>query len=286
MRRRGHGRRPANVEVIVGDAEHLPFEAFSFDVAATLRTLHHTPRPEQVIAELARVTVPGGTMLVVDQLAPTDPLAAVELNRFERARDPSTTRVLADADMRGLFDANGLRPPRQHFDREPRDLEAYLDLAGCEGPQREEVRTLVLAGTRRSSAGTCSNASDRPRQERLHPRGRPVRPRHHDLPLVRSTASRIRSTTAGSITSRRERAGTRSSAGSPLFRRSRVGTGVQVDSARRELDGDRARERELCVLRRRVRADRDGAGDGDDVDDVGAWRKPGRNATDDQTAPR
>ena len=63
--------------------------------------------------------------------------------------------------------------------------------------------------------------------------------------------------------------------------------GVHRDAARRELDGDRARERELRVLRRRVRAARDGAGDRDDVDDVRACgRGPGRNASVAQTEPR
>ena len=83
-------------------------EPFSFDLAGCLRVIHHTPRPELMVAELVRMTRPGGTILVADQLAPVDPLAAVELNRFERARDPSTTRVLSDGDLRALFDANGL----------------------------------------------------------------------------------------------------------------------------------------------------------------------------------
>lgn len=143
---RARADAPPNCEVIVGDGEALPFEPFTFDLAATMRTLHHTPRPEAIISELARVTVFGGTILVVDQLAPADPLVAVELNQFERARDPSTTRLLADADMRGLFDANGLRLVRERFDREPRELEAYLDLAGCEGAARDEARSLVPKG--------------------------------------------------------------------------------------------------------------------------------------------
>jgi ubiquinone/menaquinone biosynthesis C-methylase UbiE len=137
---------PANVEVVVGDGEHLPFEDFSFDLAATLRTLHHTRRPELLIAELARVVRRGGLLLVVDQLAPVDPLEAFELNRFERARDPSTTRVLAEGDLRALFDANGLVLHRGDIVHEARDLEAYLDLAGCEGPDRERAHALAPPG--------------------------------------------------------------------------------------------------------------------------------------------
>jgi hypothetical protein len=111
-----------------------------------LRTLHHTPRPELLVAELARVTRPGATILVVDQLAPADPLAGLDLTRFERARDPSTTRVLADADLRGLFDSNSLKLLREEVVHEQRDLDAYLDLAGCEGDAREHARSLAPSG--------------------------------------------------------------------------------------------------------------------------------------------
>src|SRR5947208_14555765 len=139
----GRKRAPANVELVEGDATALPFDRASFDVVTTARTLHHVSRPERVLAEADRVLRPGGTMLVVDQLAPVDPLAAIELNRFERARDPSTTRVLADVDLRGLFDANNLVLRRSAIVRESRDLEQYLDLAGCHGEEREHAHAMA-----------------------------------------------------------------------------------------------------------------------------------------------
>ncbi len=139
----GRKRAPANVELVEADATALPFERSSFDLVCTARTLHHAPRPELVLAEMNRVLRPGGTMLVVDQLAPGDPLAAIELNTFERARDPSTTRVLADVDLRGLFDANNLVLRHAEVVREERDLDRYLDLAGCHGEERERAVTLA-----------------------------------------------------------------------------------------------------------------------------------------------
>ena len=143
---RARADAPPNVEVLVGDGEHLPFERASFDVAGTLRTLHHTHRPELLVAELARVTRPGGSILVVDQLSPADPLVGLDLTRFEHARDPSTTRVLADADLRGLFDSNSLKLLREEVLHESRDLDAYLDLAGCKGEEREHARSLAPSG--------------------------------------------------------------------------------------------------------------------------------------------
>ena len=135
-----------NVTFVEGDSTKLPFEYGSFDLAGTLRTLHHIARPELAMAELVRVTRPRGRVLVIDQIAPVDPLAAAELNRFERARDPSHSRALADVDLRGLFESNGLVLIRAEYEREPRELDAYLDLAGCEGEARERAETLAPPG--------------------------------------------------------------------------------------------------------------------------------------------
>ena len=134
---------PENVSALVGDGERLELPSYSFDLSGTMRTLHHTPRPELLIAELARVTRPGGTMLVIDQLAPVDPLAAGALNAFERARDATTSRLLSDQDLRGLFDANKLVVRSADIVAETRDLEAYLDLAGCAGEARDAARALA-----------------------------------------------------------------------------------------------------------------------------------------------
>ena len=140
---RKRAERFPNVSFVEGDATKLPFELASFDLSGSLRTLHHIARPELAVAELARVTRLGGRVLVVDQIAPVDPLAALELNAFERARDPSHARALADIDLRHLFEANGLVLLRSEYEREPRDLDSYLELAGCEGEARERAATLA-----------------------------------------------------------------------------------------------------------------------------------------------
>jgi len=143
---RKRGRRFPNVEFVEGDATELPFEPGSFDLTATLRTLHHVARPELAVAELVRLGRPGGRVFVVDQLAPVDPVAAAELNEFERARDPSHTRALADVDLRHLFESNELVLVDSRFEREPRELASYLDLAGCEGEARTRAEGLAPRG--------------------------------------------------------------------------------------------------------------------------------------------
>lgn len=136
-------RAPANATFVEGDGTALQFPDTSFDFAGTMRTLHHVSRPEQVLSELTRVVAVGGRVLVVDQLAPADPLEALAVDRFERARDGGHARLLSDVDLRGLFEANGLVLRRSQSELERRSLAAYLDLAGCTGEARSRAEALV-----------------------------------------------------------------------------------------------------------------------------------------------
>jgi ubiquinone/menaquinone biosynthesis C-methylase UbiE len=139
----GRERAPANCELLVGDATALPFPFGAFDLATCARVLHHVRRPELVVAELARVTKPGGRILVADQLGAVDPVTSAGLDRFERARDPSHQRLLSDQDMRSSFDANDLHVISNEIVHERRDIERYLDLVGLEGDERARVRRMA-----------------------------------------------------------------------------------------------------------------------------------------------
>jgi SAM-dependent methyltransferase len=140
---RARADRFPNVTFVEGDATGLDLESGTFDLAGCARTLHHVHRPELVIAELARLTRLGGRVLVIDQIAPIDPLLAVEVDRFERARDSTHERLLSDMDVRMLLEANGLIVSRTEFAEEHRDLDHYLDLAGCEGDARTRAAALA-----------------------------------------------------------------------------------------------------------------------------------------------
>jgi ubiquinone/menaquinone biosynthesis C-methylase UbiE len=134
---------PPGCTFLVGDAAALPFPYGDFDLVGCLRVLHHVRRPELVVSELARVTRPGGRILLVDQLGDVDPIRSLELDRFERARDPSHTRLLPDADIRGYLDANDLAVTANEIVHEHRDMEEYLDLVGLEGEERERVARMA-----------------------------------------------------------------------------------------------------------------------------------------------
>lgn len=52
-------------EVLVADAEHLPFADASFDIVYSYGVLHHSPETQRAVQEVHRVLRPGGTALVM-----------------------------------------------------------------------------------------------------------------------------------------------------------------------------------------------------------------------------
>jgi SAM-dependent methyltransferase len=131
---------PSNVRFVEGDALALPFDYGEFDIAGCYRVLHHVGRPELAISELARVTRLGGRVFIVDQLGSIDPLRSLEMDRFERLRDPTHARLLPDGDIRGYLDANDLRLLTSEVTRERVDLERRLDLGGFSEEERDKIR--------------------------------------------------------------------------------------------------------------------------------------------------
>lgn len=56
----------SKMEVVQGDAEQLPFGANEFQCVYARLVLRHLARPEKALAEITRVLVPAGRLIVVD----------------------------------------------------------------------------------------------------------------------------------------------------------------------------------------------------------------------------
>jgi SAM-dependent methyltransferase len=64
-----------NLDVVLGDARHLPFPSASATGAASFHMLHHVPSDadqDRIFAELHRVLRPGGTLLLADSFGSND----------------------------------------------------------------------------------------------------------------------------------------------------------------------------------------------------------------------
>ena len=98
----------SNVDTQLADAEDLPFDDASFDLVTCRIAPHHFPSPQTFISEVARVLVPGGTFVMVDNVVPSDGAVAETYNQWEKVRDPSHVEALSVDAWTSLCEAAGL----------------------------------------------------------------------------------------------------------------------------------------------------------------------------------
>jgi SAM-dependent methyltransferase len=94
-----------NVLLQEGNAAELPFLDASFDLVVCRGALHHFPRPEQPVAEMARVCRPEGRVVVGDMVV-TSAEARGRFDDLHRSLDPSHARTLLEAEVAELLRSN------------------------------------------------------------------------------------------------------------------------------------------------------------------------------------
>ena len=97
------GQGVTNVEFKLADAEDLPFENETFDLATCRIAPHHFVDCAKFVQEGARVLKPGGLLLVQDHVLPDDEKAARAVDAFERLRDPSHNRAFDESEWQRMF---------------------------------------------------------------------------------------------------------------------------------------------------------------------------------------
>jgi SAM-dependent methyltransferase len=97
-----------NVTFLSGAAEDLPYPDSVFDAVVSRFAVHHFVEPMVQVREIVRVCRPGGKVVLIDLVAPTDEGEAAAYNRLERLRDPSHTRALSAEGLRGHLADCGL----------------------------------------------------------------------------------------------------------------------------------------------------------------------------------
>jgi ubiquinone/menaquinone biosynthesis C-methylase UbiE len=108
-RRNAAARGLGNVYTQQGPAEKLPFRDASFDIVTVRQAPHHFADVRGAVGEMARVTRPGGRVVIVDSTAPEDADLAAQWHRMERLRDPSHVRNYSPSEWRAMVNEAGLR---------------------------------------------------------------------------------------------------------------------------------------------------------------------------------
>jgi SAM-dependent methyltransferase len=101
---RGH----AQIATRQGAADQLPFEDASIDLIVTRYSAHHWPSVPAAVMQIVRALRPGGTLVVIDVVAPESALLDTTLQTLELLRDSSHVRDYRASEWRSMLSAPGL----------------------------------------------------------------------------------------------------------------------------------------------------------------------------------
>ncbi|CAN5379647.1 class I SAM-dependent methyltransferase [soil metagenome] len=101
-----------NIEIQHGQAEKLPFPDESFDVVVTRLSAHHWADVPAAMKEVRRVLRSGGVAVVIDIIAPENPLHDTTLQAVELLRDASHVRDYRATEWAAMFAAAGMEHQR------------------------------------------------------------------------------------------------------------------------------------------------------------------------------
>jgi ubiquinone/menaquinone biosynthesis C-methylase UbiE len=121
-----------NVLLQEGNAQALPFVTGSFDLAYCFASLHHVGDPVAATAEMARVTAPGGRVVVQDLIVPV-PEARERFDDVHRRLDPSHRRAHLEVELESRFPISIAYTEQS-------------DVAGAEAALRDELAGGAVTG--------------------------------------------------------------------------------------------------------------------------------------------
>ncbi|MFB9797630.1 demethylmenaquinone methyltransferase [Arthrobacter citreus] len=94
----GKRRRP-DIDFVAGDATNLPFDDNSFDASTISFGLRNVNEPKKALAEMLRVTKPGGRLVIAEFSAPTVPVWRTMYTEYlMRALPPIARKVASNPD--------------------------------------------------------------------------------------------------------------------------------------------------------------------------------------------
>lgn len=133
-----------NVQFEIADAEALPFPAESFDRVTCRIAAHHFPNVAQFVREVARVLKPDGLFLLIDCMAPSDPVLDTFDNTVEKMRDPSHGRSCTPAEWQKFFVEAGLRIELLEYFRKSHEYDDWTRRSQMPADEKARLTAYML----------------------------------------------------------------------------------------------------------------------------------------------
>jgi ubiquinone/menaquinone biosynthesis C-methylase UbiE len=128
----------------VADAEQLPFTPESFDRVTCRIAPHHFPNIPQFVQEVARVLKPGGIFLLIDCMAPSDPVLDEFDNIVEKRRDSSHGRSCTAEEWQAFFKDAGLSIEHMEFFRKTHEYDDWTARSQMSLDKKAKLAQFIL----------------------------------------------------------------------------------------------------------------------------------------------
>lgn len=127
-----------HIEYIEGSAERLPFAPETFTLVTSRHAPHHFTNARAFLSEAHRVLVPGGRLVIADQITPFD--EALEwTERWQRLRDPLHFKQRTVDEWRSLTEEAGFVWVQEQFVVYRLAFDWWMAQSGCDD---ETIRRL------------------------------------------------------------------------------------------------------------------------------------------------
>jgi SAM-dependent methyltransferase len=136
---RGH----AQIATRQGTADQLPFEDASIDLVVTRYSAHHWPQVEVAVTEIVRVLRPGGTLVVIDVVAPESALLDTTLQTLELLRDSSHVRDYRASEWHSMLSASGLACGASEQWKLPLEFDSWVRRIATPARRVDALRTVM-----------------------------------------------------------------------------------------------------------------------------------------------
>ena len=125
------------IRVQLVDAKRLPFADGAFAAVVSNSIVHHIPEPRSVLAEIVRVTAPGGRIFVRDLLRPEDDAAVRRLVDLHAVGANQAQRDLFEASLRAALNVAELRSLAGELEFDPGAVRQTTDRHWTWSPGRK-----------------------------------------------------------------------------------------------------------------------------------------------------
>lgn len=133
-----------NAFFVVADAEQLPFLDATFDRVTCRIAPHHFPNVATAVRETARVLKPGGLFLLIDSIAPSDPMLDQFDNLVEKWRDPSHGRTYTAQEWFSFFAQAGLHIEHRELFRRTHNFADWTRRSQLADEPKAELEKFIL----------------------------------------------------------------------------------------------------------------------------------------------